>query len=229
MHSVVSSKNYHIGFYGPTTEEQAFFTFQFGHHVFKWKFGRKKKKANLDFFGAEKCFVLSISTDGTEAVHLRYGPDSWHTCDYSSTCFIPWNETRLVEHTFYDAKWTLSGQILDVPERIQYDSIRVKEFLATSFRIRFKENGIEKTAKIHFQKMVWFYGDKIWKYLCAFKKPIVNYRLEYQFETGVFRNLLIGSEFCEFGEDPIEVFKRISFKGELNQFTDITLEEIRNV
>lgn len=229
----------------------------FGHHFWfklppiikpkqKWvdlshadwaRVGRDGKKGYMDQIQRNYGFTVN-----NEALIVYYGiqPGNWtrddpSNSDHSKVYFIPWNETHMVRHSFYNldhsifAQYTETTSSRDVAEKYRSSVPKI--------RISFNDfDGEQNVATCYIQERQWCYGSGWWKFIRYLKKPIVRRTLDITFDKetgrqkGDWKGGTIGTSIeIAPNESPLQAFIRYGCDTERSKGWGVVNREFANI
>lgn len=175
----------------------------------------------------QRRYGISITSD---TIHIAYGiqPGGWHrddpeNSDHTKVFWIPWKNMTYHHEELFTPDWESYAILHEPAKRVPFKHRqevhelhrRIKEKVP---KIKFKFNdydGEEIIATCYISKRMWRHGISWCKWLGYIRKPLVKYALDLEFskETGYNKGSWKGGTIghsveMEYGESPIEAFKR---------------------
>jgi len=126
-------------------------------------------------------YSISVN-DGHLSIHYgRQTNDS--STEQSWGCFLPWTQWRFIRHSFYG----LDGEhFWTIPKGMKWDERLKIEDQCPTVSFTFKDfDGQELTATTKIEEREWKFGEGWFKWLSAFRRPMIRRSLDLSFSGEV--------------------------------------------
>lgn len=159
-----------------------------------------------------------------EYVHTYYGiqPGCWGSkdkanSDHTKLFGIPWKQMDFVYYNYWTPSWELYNTINSKKNgRLDFNSIRSSQENVPKIKFKFNDfDGEERIAICYIDERRYDCGTGWFKWLKYFKKPLIRYSLNLNFDKEVgyekrsWKGGVMGHSIeIKFKESPLEAFKR---------------------
>lgn len=159
-----------------------------------------------------------------EYIHTYYGiqPGCWSSKDKSNSDHtklfgIPWKQLDCTYYKYWTPSWELFNTINPNKNGVlDFNSIRSSQENVPKIKFKFNDfDGEERIATCYIIERRYDYGTGWFKWLKYFKKPLILYSLDINFdkevgyEKGSWKGGVMGHSIeIKFKESPLEAFKR---------------------